>query len=321
MKFPSILRGGLLATAFLGLLGSRSQAQDITPPVVVNPIRDITVGANSAPTLLSLDDVFALQGVKGTMVRMTTNAGKIDVELFDDVAPNTVANFLRYVTTGSYTDTVFHKVKRNPSGTSVSLLGGEYALIGGSVNFITTFGNVDNEYSLPNTAGTIAMYKQSSSPDSAADQWFFNVTDNSKKFGSNNDGGYTVFGRVIGNGLTRVDAIAGLKTYDLTSLLGKKFNDVPLYDYDPSQTVAANNLVVATSVAELPLVSSAAGTAGALKITVTENTNPAVITPEISGDKLILKYVAGMTGASTITLQAKDQAKTKTPLTFHVTVK
>ena len=235
--------------------------------------------------------------------------------------PNTVANFLKYVTTDSYTDAIFHKVKRNASGTSVSLLGGEYALIGGEVNFITTFGNVDNEYSLPNTAGTLAMYKQSASPDSASDQWFFNVTDNSKKFGSDNKGGYTVFGRVIGKGMAKIAAIAGLKTYDLSSILGNKFADVPLYNYNPAQAPTEANLVLATTVAELPLVASAGGAAGALKITVAGNTNSTVVSAQITGDQLVLKPSAGAIGTAVITLQARDGAKTTVPLTFRFTVK
>ena len=321
MKPPCILRGSLLATALFGLLVPVAWAQDITPPVVVTPIKDLTVAPNSAPTVLNLENLFALQGVQGKMVRMTTTVGKIDVELFTDAAPQTVANFLQYVSAGSYTDTIFHKVKRNASGTSTSLLGGAFSVTGGAVNFITTFGNVANEFSLPDTRGTIAMYKQHDSPDSASDQWFFNVTDNSAKFGSDNNGGYTVFGRIIGKGMERVDGISSLKTYDISSLVDiGAFKKTPLYNYDPSQPVAANNLVVATSIAELPLVSQGKGSPGALKITVLENTNPGVVSADVSGDTLILKYAAGQTGTSSITLQAKDQAKTKTPFTFNVTV-
>ena len=321
MKSPSIFGGGLLAVALLGLAVAQVSAQDITPPVVATPIRDFTVAPNSAPTTIDLSTLFGLTGVKGQLVRMTTSVGKIDVELFSDVAPNTVANFLRYVSADSYTDTIFHKVKSNAAGTSTILLGGAFALEGASVDFITTFGNVDNEFSLPDTRGTLAMYKQHESPDSASDQWFFNVTDNSAKFGSDNNGGYTVFGRVIENGLQRVDTIAGLKTYDLSSLVGiGAFKKTPLYNYDPSETVAADNLVVATSVAVLPLISQNKGAAGALKITVASNTNPALVSADVSGSSLVLSYAAGQTGTAAITLQAKDQAKTKLPFTFNVTV-
>ena len=319
MKSPFVL-GGLLTVVLLCFVSS-GHAQDSTPPVVLAPVKNMTVAPNTAPVILSLENIFGLQGVVGPMVRMTTNVGKIDVELFQDVAPNTVANFLQYVTVDSYTDTIFHKVKGNASGTNVIVLGGQFAILNGTINFITTFGNVDNEYSLPNTPGTIAMFKQSSSPDSASDQFFFNVTDNSAKYGSDNNGGYTVFGRVIENGMERVDDIAGLKTYDLTSLLGTKFKKTPLYNYDPSQSVAANNLVVATSIAELPLISQGGGAAGALKVTVTGNTDPTVASAQISGGQLIIKPVAGQIGTTSITLQAKDQAKTKTTVTFNVTVR
>ena len=322
MKSPFTLRGSLLVATLFSLAVCPVHAQDTTPPVVVTPIKDVTVGSNSAPTILSLDNVFGLDTVKGTMVRMTTNVGKIDVELYNAVAPNTVANFLQYVTAGSYTDAIFHKVKRNATGTNVIVLGGEFNILGDTVSFITTFGNVANEYSLPNTPGTIAMFKQPNSPDSASDQWFFNVTDNSAKYGSGNNGGYTVFGRVIGKGMDRVNNIAGLATYDIASAVGiGAFKKTPLYNYDPAQIVAANNLVVATSVAELPLLSQGQGTAGALKITVAENSNPNLVTANVAADKLLLSYAAGETGTASITLQAKDQAKTTTTTTFSVTVR
>ena len=321
MKPPFRLTGSLLAVA-LTCVFSHGHAQDATPPVVLAPVKDMMVAPNTAPVTVSLENVFGLRGVVGPMVRVTTNAGKIDVELFKEAAPDTVANFLKYVDAGSYTDAVFQKVKRNASGTNVILLGGEFAITDGTVDFITTFGNVDNEYSLPNTPGTIAMFKQSSkSPDSAADQFYFNVTDNSAKFGPAINGGNTVFGRVIESGMARIAGIAGLKTYDLTSILGSKFNKTPLYNYDPSQTVAANNLVVATSIAELPLISQGPGAAGALKVTVAGNTNPTIATAEISGSLLIVRPVAGKIGSTTVTLQAKDQAKTKLTTTFNVTVR
>ncbi|MGD0959963.1 MAG: peptidylprolyl isomerase, partial [Methylomonas sp.] len=79
---------------------------------------------------------------------------------------------------------------------------------------IPTNAPVQNEFGASNTTGTIAMAKLGTDPNSATDQWFINLADNG---GAPNNldtanGGYTVFGQVMGNGMSVVDAIAGLTT-------------------------------------------------------------------------------------------------------------
>ena len=46
---------------------------------------------------------------QGTVVRMETSLGNIDIELFDDDAPQTVANFLKYANDGDYTNSFIHR--------------------------------------------------------------------------------------------------------------------------------------------------------------------------------------------------------------------
>ncbi len=320
MNFPSVLRGSVLA-ALLGGLAPAGFAQDLTPPAIVNPIADFTVSVDSAPTVISIKKTFGLTGVTGTLVRMTTNVGKIDLELFNGTAPNTVANFLDYVNSGSYTNTIFHRSTTEAGDGFGVIQGGGFTLNGNSVGSITTFGNVANEYDLPDTRGTIAMAKQADSPDSASDQWFINVSDNSDAFGSDNDGGFTVFGRVIERDLATVDAIDALKVYDLSSALSNNaFKTVPLFQYDESQNVAPSNLVVANSIAVLPLVSKGTGFPGAITVKVKGNSNPGLVTTHLNGRKLVLTYAIGQKGTAAITLQAKSAAKSKITHTFNVTV-
>ncbi len=320
MKFPAIFFRTLRACALFGLsLPSLAAAQDANPPVVTDPIADVTVTASSPPTVINVKKTFGLSGVTGKLVRMTTNVGNIDLELFSDAAPNTAANFLNYVTSGSYDNVIIHRVATQKEEGLAIIQGGETTLVGNANSFITSFGNVNNEYSLPNTRGTIAMAKLSGQPDSATDQWFFNVSDNSDVLGSNNNGGFTVFGRVLGRGLETVDAIGALKGYDLSSVRAD-WNSIPLYNYDASQSVTPANLVVASSVAVLPTVSKGAGYPGALKVKVKGNTNPGLVTATMQARKVILTYAPGKTGTSVITLAASDTAKSKVTHTFNVTV-
>ena len=320
MKFPSISWRGALSVGFLGLLLAPAvHAQDVTPPVVVKPIADVTVAKNSAPTSINFKKTFGLKGVTGTLVELTTNAGVIDVELFDTTAPKTVANFLEYVSAGSYTNTIFHRSTSVATDGLAIIQAGETTLAGDTYSIITTFGNVDNEYSLPNTPGTLAMAKVASSPDSASDQFYFNVSDNSETLGSSNDGGFTVFGHAIEGTLQTVEAINALKTYNLETVR-YDWTNVPLYNYNSSQSAAPNNLVVASSVAVLPPVSKGTGYPGALKVAVKSNTNPDLVEAELQGHRLILTYQHNKTGTAEITLQAKDRQKTKVTQTFTVTV-
>ena len=88
----------LLATAF-GLFAITAAAQN-TPPVVTNPIADFTEYPTTQRSI-DLTTVFADSDVNAA-VRMTTVLGAIDVALFGQQKPITVANLLNYVDQGRY---------------------------------------------------------------------------------------------------------------------------------------------------------------------------------------------------------------------------
>jgi cyclophilin family peptidyl-prolyl cis-trans isomerase len=173
----------------------------------------------------------------GTSVRMVTNMGNIDVELFDDVTPVTVANFIKYITDGDYENTFIHR-----SVPDFVIQGGGYRIEGSSVVSVPTDPPIVNEFSVSNTRGTIAMAKLAGDPNSATSQWFFNLADNSSHL-DNLDGGFTVFGRTTGAGLDVMDAIASLPVYNASSALGAPFETLPLLD----NALTAENLVTVSS--------------------------------------------------------------------------
>ena len=137
-----------------------------------------------------------------------SNMGAFCIELFESHTPITTANFLTYINNGSYTNGVFH---RSISGFVVQG-GGQRIVDNGtekSLVAVTTLPPIKNEFKISNTRGTVAMAKLPDIPDSATSQWFVNLADNSANLDIQN-GGFTVFGRVIFDGMVVFDAIARL---------------------------------------------------------------------------------------------------------------
>ncbi len=138
----------------------------------------------------------------GTLVQFRTTLGDMVVELYDRDKPVTVANFLRYVYSGRYTNIFFHRCITN-----FVVQGGGYGVADpastNSLAFyipVSAYDAITNEFGVgtrySNVYGTIAMAKTTNSPDTATCQWFFNLADNSANL-DNQNGGFTVFGRVI----------------------------------------------------------------------------------------------------------------------------
>jgi peptidyl-prolyl cis-trans isomerase A (cyclophilin A) len=153
------------------------------------------------------------------------NFGTVQVELFNTVAPVTVANFLNYVTSGRYDASMIHRVD---TGLGV-IQGGGFT---SQAQPIATDPLIPLEYSLPNTRGTIAMARffdsqNPSNTTTASSQWFINTHDNSTVLNQSNGGGYAVFGQVLGNGMDVIDAIAAVPTFSYAD----PFSQVPLQNF------------------------------------------------------------------------------------------
>ncbi len=142
-----------------------------------------------------------------TMIELHTSKGLIVVELDNDKAPVTAANFKKYVEDGFYDGTIFHRVIAN------------FMIQGGGMTpdmkEKTTRGAIKNEADngLSNSKYTLAMAR-TNDPQSATAQFFINVKDNPflNHTGTTTSGwGYCVFGKVV-EGMDVVDAIKGVKT-------------------------------------------------------------------------------------------------------------
>ena len=173
----------------------------------------------------------------GTIVRVSTSIGDFSIELFDDSAPVTVRNFLKYVERNAYNGTYFHRVID------------DFVAQGGAYRFQPYVGPIDvptdppimNELNVSNSRGTIAMAKLDGNPDSATNQWFVNIADNVNLDTLN--GGFTVLGVVLGDGMTIVDAIDNQPTVNL----GYKAESAPYVKTaytDPTDFVYMNVEVV-----------------------------------------------------------------------------
>ena len=139
-----------------------------------------------------------------TNVSMCTDVGRVVIELFDEDAPQHVANFLEYTDRGFYGGTVFHRVIE---GFVVQGGGFDTELRGKRPS-----GTVPNESrnGHDNERGTVAAAR-TSDPDSASSQFFVNLSDNSGLNATRREPGYTVFGQII-EGMEVIDAIASLPT-------------------------------------------------------------------------------------------------------------
>jgi cyclophilin family peptidyl-prolyl cis-trans isomerase len=193
-----------------------------------------------------------------TIVQFETNLGNFEVNLYDEGTPETVANFLAYVNAGSYDNSVIHR----------SVPG--FILQGGGFKYDTEWpvvaiesnDAVVNEPVYSNIRGTIAMAKLASDPNSATNQWFFNLADNSLNLDRQNSG-FTVFGTVTGDGMNIIDSMAGIERYNFGSVL----NEIPLQNYDTANTPDDTNLLIITSIQIIDAdVASASGLTKPLNI-------------------------------------------------------
>jgi len=298
---------------------------------VLAALPDLSVLVNAPPQSINVDALYDNPDVTGTVVRFTTNQSEpnnlIYIELFDQAGPNrtrttplTAANFLAYANAGEYNNTFIHRSVPGfvVQGGGFTVTSAQPGILIGSV---TQFPAVVNEPKpaessvANNVRGTIAMAKLGSDPNSATNQWFFNLADNS--FGpngldngrdglDNQNGGFTVFGRVLGNGMAAVDAIAQVPRFGYAS----PFDTIPLRNVpgaNPSTNPSFTNPAVdTTTLADDQFVKFLTiAPVDELVYSVTSSA-PALVSPSFdSAGKLVLTYGAGV-GTATVTVRASS---------------
>lgn len=171
----------------LALLPFAASAQDAAP-------------TDAAPTA-------AAEVVANPRVALTTNLGRIVIELDPVRAPKSAENFLQYVRDGFYAGTVFHRVI---DGFMVQ--GGGFTA---DLQIKPTRAPIPNEANngVSNLRGTVAMAR-TNEPHSATSQFFVNVVDNQRlDFVAEQNGlwGYAVFGTVV-EGMDVIDRIRAIPT-------------------------------------------------------------------------------------------------------------
>ena len=263
-----------------------------------------TIGVPNGPsTTVDLKTAFDNTDVTGTVVRLATSLGNIDLEMYDKATQATVQNFVNYVVNKLYDGTVIH---RAPKPTFI-IQGGGYV---NTAAHIPQGPAVKNQFSAdrPNVRGTIAMAKlpgtdsegnpiPGGGPDSATSEWFINLKDNSDPLNTQN-GGYTVFGQVINGTMSTVDAIAALPVYDAT-VVSPVFSELPVRNpVAAGEAPAAQDYVYVGTAAVLPEVSL-------LNVTAVSD-RPDVVNTVVNSDGTLSLFYGGTTGTARVTVTATD---------------
>lgn len=307
-----VCRSGLflvsLTVSLIAALSSRAQS---TLPVTTAALPDQSFGLSGGTATIDLRNHFNVPNITATVVQFATDLGRFNVQLLPADAPASVANFLSYVNDRAFDATIFHRsTKLNTTGNGI-LQGGGYSY-STSPTAIAKKAPIVLEYKLPNVRGTLSMAR-TSELNSGTSEWFFNIDDNSTVLGPTNGGGYAVFGRVLGSGMSVVDLLFAVQTYNA----GSPFDNIPLRNVAPGQnTIGLANLVQVSSIGVVPIYPAATGNS-VLTFSVTSSA-PTVATGTVSGSTLTVSPVAG--GTAVLNVRATDTNGNAAAGTLTVTV-
>lgn len=195
------------------------------------------------------------------VVELATTYGSVFLELYTDTAPGTVNNFLGYVNRGDYNGTFFHRAVLDeiPGVTD-----GDFVIQGGAFRHdrngtafvppnptfpdgifgysaVETQPQIQNEFARSNLRWTVAMAKLGSGPNTATNQFFFNLSDNSGNL-DNQNGGFTVFAGVI-DGFDVIDQMARQRTINVDGGLFEQLLVTEAFPLSNPTDIRAEDLV------------------------------------------------------------------------------
>ncbi|MFZ4573130.1 MAG: peptidylprolyl isomerase [Phycisphaerales bacterium] len=279
------------------------ESRQMLSVAVTDDISDIRVDRNQGPSIIALDGRYDDTDI--SVATFVSTLGEFDVLMYDAQKPITVTNFWRYADADLYDGTIIH---RSVPGFIVQ--GGGYADAGTFLD-VPAFPAITNEFSVStsNIRGTIAMAKLGSNPNSATTEWFFNLANNSANL-DNQNGGFTVFGRVLGDGMSVVDSIAAQSRYALEWLEGA-FSDIPLRNYTEGTLPSTSNTIGFSEITR--------GSEFTYSVTVG---NQSLVSASVISGYLNLNFGANQTGSTTVTVRATSINNTSLFVedTFTVTV-
>ncbi|MBW3540489.1 MAG: peptidylprolyl isomerase [Planctomycetes bacterium] len=228
---------------------------------------------------------------EGTVVRFDSSLGSFDVELLNDDAPITVANFLNYL--GRYANSIVHR-SIGPPNRFVIQGGGFTVNAPGTdptqVTAVTTDPAIVNEFNAanPNIRGTLSTALVGGNFDSATSQWFVNTVDNTHL----NAARHTVFGRVIGSGMEVVDDINELPTVNLNGVFPQTaLATTPLEGFTPF----TQNITGTVTVADGATVVNGTGTLFTQELTGSVSSGGQIAVPgssiQIGGQEFLVDQI------------------------------
>ena len=291
-------------------------------PVVSTAIANVSVALNAAPTLINLAGHFSDPDLANSQITLNTNDGPLNITLFDAKAPQTVANFYDYTTSGAYNSAIFSRLV-----SGFVLQGGGLAVSpsGTGLTPVPVNTAVPSEFGISNTTGTIAMALSAGNPNSGTNQFFIHLVNNNARGTTNLDAqSFTVFGQ-LGTDATTAATLAALVATPVQNQASSPtgianssvdLSNVPLNNYTGSNFAAdatASNFLEIKSV-------TIDSRPEFLTYSVVSDSNPGLVTATISNEHLTLAYATGKVGSATITLQATDTFGATVQQTFTVTV-
>lgn len=256
-------------------------------PTVATALDDVNVSAGSADVAVALPGHFADADVTGPIYQFTSSHGNFYVHMLADRAPATVANFSAYADADLYDGTFIHRMMPG-----FVAQGGGYTFPNNALVSVPDFDPVVNEPGVSNIRGTVAMAKIGGDPDSATNEFFFSLADNSANLDYQN-GGFTVFGEVLTDGMDVLDTMAALPIWNA----GGAFENLPLDNFDNTGPIAYENLVAFHDISQVsPFAYEVVG-----------NTNPNLVTPTVNAqNELVLDFAEGNFGEAELTVRATD---------------